>query len=135
MKKSITILLCFILNLVFAKQPNSEFKYIFQLEKTQQKSWNSIEKEWFVKVFNPYVKKFKIKISDCQTCGNLYIDFEGKINNEGKLLIDESITKKCGKEMKPKLEKQLLDFLLTKTFPKNLRNIKIQHRLGTILKC
>jgi hypothetical protein len=88
-----------------------------------------------VKVFNPYVKKLKIKIPDCQTCGDFYIDFEGKIDTNGKLTIDASTAKKCGKKMKPELEQLMMQFFLTKTFPKNLRNIKIQHLLGTILKC
>jgi hypothetical protein len=135
MKTIITILFFCALNIGFSQEKIPEYKYIFQLEKTQQESWNSIEKEWFVKVFNPYVKKLKIKISDCQTCGDFYIDFEGKIDTNGKLTIDASTAKKCGKKMKPELEQLMMQFFLTKTFPENLRNIKIQHRLGFISKC
>lgn len=118
-----------------AQQPNSDYKYIFQLSETQQASFKIIEQDWFDKIFNPYSAKMKVKISDCRKCGDLYVDFEGKINNNGILKIDASISKECGKKMTSKQYKYFTEYFDKKVFPKNLRNLKIQHRLGILYKC
>ncbi len=120
---------------VFSQEINRDYKYVFELEKSQESSWNLIEQEWRDTVYFPYISKLKIKISDCQKCGNFYIDFEGTIDNNGTIKIDAQYSKKCGKKMTKDLESKLLDFFLKKKFPENLRNLKIQHRLGMVYKC
>jgi predicted membrane protein len=135
MKNILFILFIMNVNFGFSQEPNSEYKYIFELEKTQELTWKSIEKEWIDEVYNPYVKKLKIDISNCRKCGDLYIDFEATINANGQLTINASIAKKCGKTMNPELEQIFMTYFLIKKFPENLRNLKIQHRLGILYKC
>jgi hypothetical protein len=134
--KAIIAIICFLLfNLGFSQEPNSEYKYIFELSKSQQTSFKIIEKKWFDKVFIPYNSKMKVKISDCRKCGDLYVDLGGKIDQNGKFITDTKYGKKCGIEMNPKLYKYFTIYFDEIVFPENLRNLKIQHRFGVVYKC
>ncbi len=135
MKPIIIVIVLFAVGKTFSQNSNSEFLYPFQLKKVQQKSWEKIQTNWLNTVYMKYVEKAKIKISDCASCGDLYIDIEATINNNGKFIYEATSAKKCGKPMTPKLEKFLMHYFVIKTFPKQLHNQKIKTRLGFLLKC
>ena len=118
-----------------SQESNSDYKYIFELEKKQEIAWNLIVIRWQEAVFYPYVKKSKIELSDCQKCGSLYLDIECNVDANGKMTIDASYAKKCGKKMDEKLENYLLNYFISEIFPENLRNLKIKHRFGVLYKC
>ncbi len=135
MRTNALIFLVFKLHFGFSQTEVSDYLYSFELEKSQEETWKKEETIWLENVFYPYIKKSKIKLSDCYKCGNLYIDVEATIDANGKLTIDNSISKKCGKPMDKKLQQYLMQYFISNIFPENLRNLKIQHRFGVLYKC
>lgn len=135
MKKILLFLFIINASLMFSQEPTSNYKYIFELEKTQQSAWKFIENNWYKKIYYPYIKKNKIILSDCSLCGELFIDLEATINTDGKMTIDAFTAKKCYKKMANQLVEYLTQYFLSIIFPENLRNLKIQNRLGIIYKC
>jgi hypothetical protein len=134
MKKLLFLLILFC-NRSFAQGRIGNEFFREELNTQQQKSWDSIVKDWRTKVLNVYIKEQKIKISDCATCGFMYIYAHLSIDSMGKCTYTKGTTGHCLKDMPLKIEKRLMQYFLKIIFPPHLRNIIIVERLGEYLKC
>ncbi len=73
---------------------------------------------------------------NCANCEYIYIDVVVVIDKNGKLSgYTKTGEKVCRGKAPEKLEKCFIDYLRSITFPKNLRNMTIETRLGNGLKC
>lgn len=72
----------------------------------------------------------------CAGCEYIYIIFRIEINAEGRLAgcskVGENV---CGGKAPESLERCFIEYLESITFPKKLRSMTIETRLGTGLKC
>lgn len=109
--------------------------YRENLNAVQQKSWDSIVQYWKRNVLQVYARKHKIKISNCETCGFLYIYAHLKIDSIGHCTYTKGTAALCLKNMPLKVEKELMRYFLQLTFPPQLRNLIIVERLGEYLRC
>ncbi|MCP4443137.1 MAG: hypothetical protein GY810_29875 [Aureispira sp.] len=104
----------------------------YELEPRQEAVWDSVKKEWYGAGYKTCLKKNKIKIN-CEDCpaafihAQLYIDATGQLTNY-KLLKKRD----CSKEP---MEACFMDYFEALSFPKELRGMAIEVRLGHILKC
>jgi hypothetical protein len=131
------ILLLFILsyNTGFAQSKISKELSRYDFNPSQLKSWDSIYKIWNDTVLWAYIEKQKINISDCRTCGFMYIQVDMATDTTGKCTYTKGKTGHCLKKMPSKIEKLLMNYFLKITFPLHLRNIIISERLGVYLRC
>jgi hypothetical protein len=120
---------------VTAQDSTEQFVYPFQLSPTQQTAWKKIIVRWNTEVFAPYIKKHKIKPSNCATCGALYLNVDFAIDSSGILNYTIYTTSKCGKKMSTTDERTLTQFFKQLIIPKALYNLKIKEQLGVLLKC
>jgi hypothetical protein len=73
---------------------------------------------------------------NCSNCIYIYIDVIISIDNKGRLCgYTKTVENICGNKASEKLERCFIDYLESITFPNNLRNMSIEIRLGTGLKC
>jgi hypothetical protein len=133
--KKIFYLLIFFYNTSFAQSRVGNEFFREELNIQQQKSWDSIVKDWSKKVLWAYIIEKKIKLSDCNTCGFMYIYAHVNIDSVGKCTYTKGTTGHCLKDMPLKVEKRLMQYFLKVTFPPHLRNIIIVERLGEYLRC
>jgi hypothetical protein len=133
--KKIFFLLTLFCNTSFAQSRVGNEFFREELNAQQQKSWDFIVKDWSKKVLWAYIREKKIKISDCTSCGFMYIYAHISIDSLGKCTYTKGTTGHCLKKMPPKVEKRLMKYFLQLTFPPHLRNIIIVERLGEYLKC
>jgi hypothetical protein len=133
-EKAIFLLILFCNNSFAQSKVGNEF-FREELNTQLKKSWDSIVKDWSKKVLWVYIRQQKIKISDCSTCGIMYIYAHISINSVGKCTYTKGNTGHCLKDMPLRIEKRLMQYFLKITFPPHLRNIIIVERLGEYLKC
>jgi hypothetical protein len=107
----------------------------YDLQGSAWTAWKAIDKDWMENQYWACLKKFNLKMS-CAGCENIYIDVELHINAEGRLasykILKENI---CSGKITSDLEQAFLAYFKTLTFPESLRNLIIEARLGTGLKC
>ena len=96
--------------------------------------WDSIEKQWNQKYFNPFLKKNKIKIS-CGGCSRFIIKTYFEIDEKGaghaKLLVAE----RCSGPIPKKQFNELSKLLQQIIFPAEFHNKKYKLSMGRVLKC
>jgi hypothetical protein len=73
---------------------------------------------------------------NCADCEYIYIDVVVVIDKTGRMSgYTKKAEKVCRGKAPEKLERCFIDYLRSITFPENLRNMIIEMRLGTGLKC
>jgi hypothetical protein len=117
-------------------QPDSPKRILsYELSGSAWAAWNAIDADWMKNHYWACLEKFSLKMS-CARCENIYVDVELHINVEGKLesykVLKENI---CENKITPELEQAFLEYFKKLIFPESLRNLIIEARLGTGLKC
>ena len=107
----------------------------FELKGKSLHSWLGIDSVWHYNTYLTCMNDFKLKLS-CAKCESVYLDVVFNIDSMGKLADYKIVTEKmCGQKFSPDLKICFLEFFINYNFPVELRRMKIQTRLGTILKC
>jgi hypothetical protein len=117
-------------------QPDSPKRILsYELSGTAWTDWKAIDADWMKNHYWACLEKFNLKMS-CGRCEDIFIDVELHINAEGRLdsykILKENI---CEKKITPELEQSFLEYFKKLTFPESLRNLIIQTKLGTGLRC
>ncbi len=106
-----------------------------ELRGDQWRSMNEIHEHFRRNVFYDCLSQSHLSMN-CSGCEYIYIDAIIDIDKKGRLCgytkIKENV---CGQKAPEKLERCFIDYLKSIIFPKNLRNMSIEMRLGTGLKC
>ena len=146
MKTIFSILFFLIYSTVFSQEimdqkllPDSVI-HEYQLNEKQAAAWNKIKSSWVENDYKAILKENKIKLGcggiSNNECESIYVDVVLKINEKRKLEYYKLINgKKCGEPISKPLEIQLMKMFFKKEFPQELRNIKFETRLGSVLKC
>lgn len=104
----------------------------YELATIQQIAWDSIKQEWISNHYNKCLKQQKLKIS-CKDCPAAFIHVQLDIDAEGRLSTYKILKKRdCNKLG---LEECIMDYFEQLRFPKTLRKISLEVRLGRVLKC
>jgi len=107
----------------------------YELTGSAWTDWKAIDADWMKNHYWTCLEKLNLKMS-CAHCENIYVDVELHINAEGRLesykILKENI---CENKITPELEESFLAYFKELTFPESLRNLIIEARLGTGLKC
>lgn len=107
----------------------------YDLTGPQYSAWTNFYNNWRVVEYPKILKENKLKMN-CSGCESIYMEVIFTINEIGKLSNYKVIkSKKCGKEFSKKLENRFMKLFLDFQFPKDMRNLKFEVRLGTGLKC
>jgi hypothetical protein len=107
----------------------------YELKGDKRKAFNEIHDRFMHEKYPECLKKFKLSMN-CSDCEYIYIivritiDADGRI--KGYVKMRENI---CGEKADERLERCFIEYLESITFPVNLRNMVIETRLGTGLKC
>jgi len=117
-------------------QPDSPKRILsYELTGSARTAWNAIDADWMKNHYWACLDEFNLKMS-CGRCDNIFIDVELHIDTEGRLesyeILKENI---CANKITPELEQSFLAYFKELTFPESLRNLIIEARLGTGLKC
>ncbi len=101
----------------------------------QYDAWNKLYDVWRMNFFHDCLSQNNLHI-DCAHCGGVYMNIVLTINDQGYVanykIIHESM---CGNNFSEKLKICFLTYFLGIDFPKELRNLKFEVHLGSILKC
>ncbi len=107
----------------------------YELAGDRWQSMNEIREGFRRNVFRRCLAQSRLSMN-CANCEYIYIDVIVVIDKGGKLAgYSKTAEKVCRGKAPEKLEKCFIDYLRSITFPKNLRNMSIEMRLGTGLKC
>lgn len=90
----------------------------------------------FMKVEYPaLLKKYKLKMN-CANCTGVFMDVVLFIEPDGHV-VDYVVTdsKKCAVEFDEEMQAEFVFFFVQINFPPSLRDMHLQYRLGTSLKC
>ncbi len=135
MKYLLLPLFCIIFQLHVFSQKNYTFIREADLTGKQQAAWYSFDTTWKKHIFPGCLLENHLKLS-CAHCDNIYIDVKLKIDSTGKLVSYEKTGgEMCGQEVTDKLVKCFLDFFYFLEFPPELRNVILEVKLGSSLKC
>jgi hypothetical protein len=97
--------------------------------------WDEIEHYWFKNIYRKVLAKHKLKLS-CADCANIYYIVILYIDRDGRLAKHKKLKEKVCFEKGPKgLLQDFLKYFKDLEFPKELRSMAIEVRLGTGLKC
>jgi len=112
----------------------------YQLTELKYTAWLKIKQNWTRKDFQEVIKENKIKMGcggiSNNECESLYVDVILKINEKGKLEYYKLLNgKKCGESITKPFEIRMMRNFFKIEFPEELRNLKLQTRLGSALKC
>lgn len=106
-----------------------------ELRDEQWREFNAISEHFRKNVFPVCTEQLKLRMS-CSGCEYIYVVFQIEINAGGKLTgctkVGENV---CGGKAPAALERCFVEYLESLTFPRKLRSMIIQTRLGTGLKC
>ncbi len=105
------------------------------LRDEQWREFNAISEHFRRNIFPRCTEQSKLRMS-CSGCGYIYILVRIEINADGKLSgytkVGENV---CGGKAPAALERCFIEYLESITFPRKLRSMIIETRLGTGLKC
>jgi hypothetical protein len=135
MKHFILALFCVVFQLqVFSQKDYSVIREI-DLKGKQFKAWNRFDTTWTKHILPGCLLENSLKLS-CAHCSSVYLDVRLKIDSTGKLVSHEKVGgDMCGNDISDKVVKCFLDFFYFLEFPPELRNIILEVRLGSSLKC
>ncbi|HOD16963.1 MAG TPA: hypothetical protein PK307_09065 [Spirochaetota bacterium] len=106
-----------------------------ELRDEQWREFNAISEHFRKNVFPVCTEQLRLRMS-CSGCEYIYIIFRIEINAGGRLTgctkVGENV---CGGKAPAALERCFVEYLESITFPRKLRSMIIQTRLGTGLKC
>lgn len=90
----------------------------------------------FMKVEYPaLLKKYKLKMN-CGNCTSVFMDVVFFIEPDGHIVDYVMVdSKKCGAEFDEEMQADFVFFFVQINFPPSLRDMHLQYRLGTSLKC
>jgi hypothetical protein len=107
----------------------------YELKGDRRKAFDEIHERWMRDRYPDCMKKFKLSMN-CSHCEDIYIMVRITIDARGRIKeyvkIREDI---CGGKADERLERCFMESLESITFPRSLRNMVIETRLGTGLKC
>jgi hypothetical protein len=107
----------------------------YQLPDPAYEKWDEIETYWFKKVYRKVLTKYHLKLS-CANCQYIYYTVILYVSKDGKLIKHKKLKENvCSKKGPKGLLEDLLKYFKELQFPKELRGIGIEVRLGTGLKC
>lgn len=96
---------------------------------------NEIQENFRKNIFRQCLDESRLSMN-CSDCVYIYIKVIIVIDKKGRLSGYRKISENvCGQKATEKLERCFIDYLESISFPKNLRNMSIEMRLGTGLKC
>jgi len=106
-----------------------------ELEGKQWRAYQEIRERWMKEAFSSCLTKQHLKLS-CSGCEYIIIVYRIVIDGKGRIVAYEKIRGNiCGATSSPELEQCFIQYLTSITFPQPLRNMTIEVRLGTGLKC
>ncbi len=136
MKKTPILILFLLLSFAFkAQQTNTTIPHSYDLTGPQYDEWTNFYNNWRITEYPKILQENKLKMN-CSTCESVYMEVLFVINEIGKLDHYEVLkSKKCNEGFSKKLEKRFMKAFMDFQFPKDMRSIKFEARLGTGLKC
>lgn len=118
----------------FGNNQNRVIKY-HELRGAQWESMNRIQEDFRKNVFRECLSQSKLSMN-CSNCEYIYIDVIIVVDGKGRMCgYTKTAEKVCRDKAPAKLERCFMEYLESLTFPKNLRNMSMEIRLGTGLKC
>lgn len=116
-------------------EPTSEYTMDYNLTQEQHHSWQSIREEWMKRQYWDSLKAHGLELT-CSGCSSIYIDLGFQIDADGKIIHHEVLGgTACGTSIEHDLVQKWIQYFLDRVYPKELRTLKIQSRLGTGLSC
>jgi hypothetical protein len=107
----------------------------YDLRGDQWKEFNDFRDTWVRNSFPRCLEQSKLHLT-CDGCEKIYIVVRITINSDGKMVGYEKISEHvCGRPAPAKLERCFIEYLESIIFPRKLRSMIIETRLGNGLKC
>ncbi len=132
------IVICFVFALLDSSCSGNRQNIILkdhELRGEQWQSMNQINEDIRKNVFYKCLSQSRLSMN-CSNCEYIYINVIIVINREGRMCgYTKTVENVCGGKAPEKLERCFIEYLESITFPRNLRNMSIEMRLGTGLKC
>jgi len=96
---------------------------------------DSILNVWMKSEYPALLKKYKLKMS-CASCTSVFMDVVFFIEPDGHIVDFVTVdSKKCATTFDEEMQADFVFFFVQIKFPPSLRDMHLQYRLGTGLKC
>ncbi|HOT43735.1 MAG TPA: hypothetical protein PLM53_04715 [Spirochaetota bacterium] len=106
-----------------------------ELKGAQWESINKIKEDFRKNVFRECLAQSKLSMN-CSNCEYIYIDVIIVIDRNGRMCgYTKTAEKVCRGKAPVTLERCFMEYLESITFPIHVRNMSVEIRLGTGLKC
>lgn len=128
-------ILCAAIGISCVKPSGSPVAIDYLLEGKQHEAFHAIVEQWRLSIYHGCIADSGLTMS-CADCTAIFMVVRITIDRSGRMRgytkIKENV---CGHPAPEKLERCFMEYLESVTFPGCLRDMTIETRLGTGLKC
>lgn len=112
---------------------------IAELNPKQMEDWKSVFDQWLMNNFGDCLRAHDFKM-DCIDCGNVIMDVVLEIGASGGLQdytilhVDFDCSNKSEEQIES-LKRCMMTYFIRNDYPKSLKGVKLETRIGRVTKC